>query len=171
MKRGITSLPAGRAYYRDQYKVTHPYQGRGSDIINTKEHPEYNQVVQWKRENMTRQASESDAEQWSSSSWTWSFSSKSSWWDSSSSQTRASTTFDTGMSALDSGIVASNNRLAPFEEFVDKVSARFHDIEQTVESLVKRLGTPRVPPTPQFDINNQNLETTVFLGQGVWLVC
>ena len=45
-------------------------------------------VPRRKKEDMTKQASEADAEQWSSwSSWTWSPSSRSSWWDSSSSQT------------------------------------------------------------------------------------
>ena len=45
-------------------------------------------VPRRKKEDMTKQASEADAEQWSSwSSWTWSPSPRSSWWDSSLSQT------------------------------------------------------------------------------------
>ena len=60
-----------RACYRGQYKVVQPYQGGGSDTMKTEEHPEYKQfytVV--KCENITRQSSVPDAEQWSSwSSW------------------------------------------------------------------------------------------------------
>ena len=59
-----------RAYQRGQHKVVQPYQGGGSDTMKTKEHPEYKRTVQWKREDLTSESSELDAEQWSSwSSW------------------------------------------------------------------------------------------------------
>ena len=40
-------LSYGRAYYRSWYNVVQPHQGGGSDTIKAKEHPEYEQVVQW----------------------------------------------------------------------------------------------------------------------------
>ena len=43
-----------------------PYHGAGSDTVMTEEHPEYKQIVHREKENMTRQSSEPDAEQWSS---------------------------------------------------------------------------------------------------------
>ena len=51
MKRRIyiASLEERRCY-RDQYKVVQPYQGGGSDTVETEERTEYKQIVQWKRE-------------------------------------------------------------------------------------------------------------------------
>ena len=57
------ALSYERAYCRGSHKVVQPHQGGGSDTIGTKERPGYNQVVQWKREIVTKQASEPDAEQ------------------------------------------------------------------------------------------------------------
>ena len=45
-----------------------PYHGAGSDTVMTEEHPEYKQIVHREKENMTRQSSEPDADQWSSRS-------------------------------------------------------------------------------------------------------
>ena len=54
-KKGIyVPSSTDQAYYRDQYKVVQPCEG--SDTTKTEEHPENKQVVQWKRENMTRQS-------------------------------------------------------------------------------------------------------------------
>ena len=41
-----------------------PYHGAGSDTVMTEEHPEYKQIVHRERENMTRQSSEPDVDQW-----------------------------------------------------------------------------------------------------------
>ena len=72
-KEDLRRFLTERALYRDQHKVVQPYQGGGSDTVKTEEHPECEHIVQWKSENMTRQSSVPDAEQWSSwSSWTWS---------------------------------------------------------------------------------------------------
>ena len=49
-KWNYVASSAERAYCRDQYKVVQPYQGGDSDTMDTKEHPEHNQVVPWKRE-------------------------------------------------------------------------------------------------------------------------
>ena len=80
MKNGFTSLLLTQgAYHRDQYKVVQPYQG-DSDTVQTEERPECKHILPWKRENVTRQSSVPDTEQWSSlSPWTRSPSSWSSW--------------------------------------------------------------------------------------------
>ena len=39
-----------RRHYRDHYTVVQPSQGGCSNTVKTKEHPEYKQIVQWKRE-------------------------------------------------------------------------------------------------------------------------
>ena len=84
-KRNFVASPTDRVFFRDQRTVMQPYQGRGSDVVTTEEHAEYNSG---KKGNHTRQSSEPDAEQWSSwSSWTWSLATRSSWSDSPPSQT------------------------------------------------------------------------------------
>ena len=61
-----------------------PNQGGGSNNVKTKERPEYKQIVQWNKENLTDLSPDPDAEQWSSwSSWTWLLSARPFWWDSS----------------------------------------------------------------------------------------
>ena len=86
MKRRIyIAFLEERRCYRDQYKVVQPYQGGGSDTVETEERTDYKQVVQWEKGNMTSHSLDPDAAQWSSrSSWTWSPSTRSSWWDYSS---------------------------------------------------------------------------------------
>ena len=80
-----------RRDYRDQYTVMQPNPGWSGNTAKTEEHTEYQQIVQWKRWNLTCHSQNPDAEQWSSwSPWTWSPSTRSSWWDSSSHSWRQS---------------------------------------------------------------------------------
>ena len=62
----MVATPEERRYCRDQYKVVQPNQGGDSDTVKTEEHPEYQRILQWNRENMTRQSPVPDADQWSS---------------------------------------------------------------------------------------------------------
>ena len=55
--REYVATPTERTHYKDQNKVVQPCQGGGSDTVKTEAHPECQQIVQWKKESMSKRSS------------------------------------------------------------------------------------------------------------------